>query len=249
MYNLLISLAVAGLAFGVGAAMGQWVYGFAPAMLVLPVVYFLLARRTGQQLEAIMTRAGVELQAGRLKQARDIIETGYALGKWQFLIEQQIHAQLGALEFMQRRYKQARPLLEKAWKRNWQAQGMLAILDARSGKHDEAFARLDKAALLAKREPMYWGLTCWLLLDAKRVDDAQRKVVEGLETVENSKALKELQTAIANDKMKRFRWDRAFGQGWYQFFPEQAQAGQTRGGPAANDPRMRGRKTFPQPRR
>ncbi len=248
MYNLLISLGVAGLAFGIGAAMGQWVYGFAPAMLVLPVVYFLLARRTGQQLEVIMTRAGAELQAGRLKPAREIIETGYALGPWQFLITQQIHAQLGALEFMQRNYKQARPLLEKAWKRNWQAQGMLGILDARAGKHDEALVRLGKASLLAKREPLYWALTCWLLLDAKRVDEAQRKVVEGLETVENSKSLKELQTAIANDKLKRFRWDRAFGQTWYQFFPEQAQA-QAQRGQAANDPRMRNRKTFPQPRR
>lgn len=248
MYNLLISLAVAGLAFGIGAAMGQWVYGFAPALLVLPVVYFLLARRTGQQLEAIMTKAGAELQQGRIKQARETIEAGYALSPWQFLIEQQINAQLGALEYMQRHYKKARPLLEKAWKRNWQAQGMLAVMDARAGKHDEAIARLDKAALLAKREALYWGLIVWLLLNAKRVDEAQRKVVEGLDVVENSKALKELQTAIANQKMKRFKWDRVFGQSWYQFFPESAQQAAMRG-PSANQPNMHGRKTYPQPRR
>ena len=247
MYNLLISLGVGAAAFGLGALGGKWVYGFAPAMLVAPVVFFFLARRSGKQLEAIMAKAMVELQDGRAKAAKDAIKSGYPIGKWQFLVEKQINAQLGALEYVQRNYRAARPLLEKAWSRNWQAQGMLAVIDARDKKHDEAIARLDKASFLGKKEPVMWALWVWLLLDAKQTVEAQRKVAQAVNDCESNKTLKELQSAIANDKMKRFKWGKVFGQAWYQFFPEQVPV--QRGQSAANHPSMRGRKTFPAPRR
>ena len=38
MYNLLIALAIAAAAFAVGwASVGNWIAGFAPAMLLLPI--------------------------------------------------------------------------------------------------------------------------------------------------------------------------------------------------------------------
>ncbi|HJN73309.1 MAG TPA: hypothetical protein QGF58_05175 [Myxococcota bacterium] len=247
MYNLLIALGVGVLAFGLGTLGGKWLYGFAPAMLVAPAVYFFLARRSGKQLEAIMAKAMNELQDGRVKVAKETIASGYPLGKWQFLISKQIHAQLGALEYIQKNYKQARPLLEKAWSRNWQAQGMLAVIDARDKKHDEAIARFEKATFLGKKEPVMWALWVWLLLDAKRVEAAMKKAAEAVETCESNKTLKELQAAIANDKMKRFKWGKVFGQSWYQFFPDQVPV--QRGASPANHPNMRGRKTYPHPRR
>lgn len=245
MYNLLITLGLAAVAFGLGALGGQWYYGFAPAMLVAPAAYFFLARRSGKQLEAVMAKAMDDLQKGRLEAARETITKGYALGKWQFLVEKQIHAQLGALEYIQRNYKKARPLLEASWSRNWQAMGMLAVMDAKQGKHDAAIERFDKASLLAKKEPIMWGVAVWLLLDAKRTDDAMRKAAEGVEALDGNAKLKELQAAIANKKVKRFKWGKVFGQGWYQFFPEQVpqQRGQ-----AANQQNPHGRKTFPAPR-
>ena len=65
---------------------------------------------------------------------------------------------------------------------------------------------------------------------------------EGIEITEGSAPLKELQTAIANDRVKRFKWDKAFGQTWYQFFPEQMPVQQMQ------QQAQSGRKTFPQPR-
>jgi len=247
MYNLLIALGVGAAAFGLGALGGQWYYGFAPAMLVMPVVYFVLARRSGKQLEALMQRAMGELQDQRVDAAKATIQSGYSLGRWQFLIEKQINAQLGALEYMQGNKKAARGLLEKAWVRNWQAQGMLAVLDARAKKHDEGLKRFEKATFLGKKEPVMWALWVWLLLDAKRTEDAQRKIAEAVTTCEANKNLKELQSAIANDKVKRFKWGKVFGQSWYQFFPDQIP--RQRGVQPANHPGMRGRKTYPHPRR
>lgn len=246
MYNLLIALGVSLLVFGLGALTGEWYYGIAPALLVGLPLYFVLMRRTGQQVEAIMATAVSQLQTGRLKEAKATIESARPLGKWQFLIEAQIDGQLGTLEYMQRNWKAARPLLEKAWARNWQAMAMLAILDHKDKKLDEGLARLDKAELLAKKEPLFWGVQAYLLLKAKRTEDAQRKVADGLESVEAIKPLKDLQTAIANDKMRRFDWGKTFGQGWYQFFPDQYP--QPTAGRGRGVPQQRNRKSFPQPR-
>ena len=245
MYNLLIALGVSLLAFSLGALTGEWYYGIAPALLVGLPLYFVLMRRTGKQVEAIMATAVSQLQTGRVKEAKATIESARPLGRWQFLIEAQIDGQLGTLEYMQRNWKAARPLLEKAWARNWQAMAMLAVLDHKDKKLDAGLARMEKAELLAKKEPLFWGIQAYLLLKAKRTEDAQRKVAEGLESVEATKPLKELQTAVANDKMRRFDWGKTFGQGWYQFFPDQYPQ------PTAGRqgvPQQRNRKSFPQPR-
>lgn len=242
MYNLLISLGAGLAAFGLGALFGRWYYGFAPAMLVAPTVYFFLARRTGQQVEAIMKRAVSKLQTGKMDAAKAIMEEARPLGKWQLLVEAQIDGQLGALEYMQRRPKAARPLLEKAWKRNWQAQAMLAILDSKEGKVESGINRLDKAKLLARKEVLFWAIQAWLHIKAKDTDEAMRRLNDGIEAAENPAALKQLHGAIQNGRMKRFDWGKTFGQGWYQFFPEQYPAARNQPVPGG----FRGGRGYPQ---
>jgi hypothetical protein len=242
MYNLLISLGVASVAFLLGFAGGQWYYGFAPALIVFPVVYFLLARRTGKQVEAIMAKAMSELQTQRMDAAKETMRSALVLGRWQFLVGQQIYAQMGALEYVQRKPKAAREHLEKAWSRNWQAQAMLAVLDAKKGDHPAGIKRLGKARLFARKEPVFWGILSWLHLRNKDPDTAMTTVKEGIDVTDGAKPLKELDAAIANDRVKRFKWDKVFGQSWYQFFPEQMPMQRMQA--AAN----KGRKTFPQPR-
>ncbi|MCB9744842.1 MAG: tetratricopeptide repeat protein [Alphaproteobacteria bacterium] len=248
MYNLLITLGVGAAAFGLGALFGRWTYGVAPALLIMPVVYFVLARRTGAQLEAIMKRAMVELQARRIDEGTAILRSALPLGRWQFLVTQQINAQLGALEYMQQNYEVARPLLEKAWSRNWQAAAQLAVLDARDGDYEGAVARLDKAQLLARKEPLYWAVSAWVLVEGKRADEALQWLGKGLEIIEENQPLTELRKAIANDKLKRFKWGRVFGQGWYQFFPDQVPGAANMKEQAARMGYQRGGRTYPAPR-
>ena len=58
MYNLLIALAAGSAAF-----MGGWLFvntvvsGIIPGTLVLFITYFMLARRTGRKLQALMEQA------------------------------------------------------------------------------------------------------------------------------------------------------------------------------------------------
>lgn len=222
MYNILIATGLAAVAFAIGALGGKWYYGFVPALLVFSVAYTLLVRRIVKQFEGTMQSVQESIMRQDIKGAQAALEAALPLGKWQILVTQQIYAQLGTLEFLQRNYKAARPLLEKSWKRNWQAQGMLATLDARDGKREEGIKRLEKARTLARKEPLLWALMSYHHLEGGDRDAALAAVNNGLAAVPESKALKELQAAIANDRMKKFKWDRAFGEPWLQFFPEQA---------------------------
>ena len=183
-----------------------------------------------------------------IKAARAELEAALPLGKWQILITQQIYAQLGGLEFIQRNYKAARPLLDKAWTRNWQAQGMLASLDAREGKVEEGIERLTKAKLLAKKEPLMWALLAYFQLEAGQRDAALATLNESQKFVPDAKALKELKAAVANDRMKKFKWDKHFGEPWFQFFPEQAFRRATRAHKQQIIQARRGA-NIPQPRR
>lgn len=221
MYNLLISLGIATVLFVLGwVVAGTWVAGFVPAILGLGIAYFLLARRSGKQLEALLKRAMVEFEQGRVERGRAIVEEGFALGKWQFLVKEQLHAQLGALAYMQRDFKTARTHLEQAWSRHWQSQAMLAALEHRDGEHEAALARMDKAKGAGGKDAVFWALWVWYAYSAKDKDKALKVVNQGLDQVKDSPGLKALADVIRNDKRLKTNIFRAFQPAWYQYFPE-----------------------------
>ena len=245
MYNLAIALGIAVLAYALTAAVAGWLAGFVPGLLAAGIAYYLLARRTGQQLEALMQKAGEALQGGRIDEGRAIIEQGFALGKWQFLVAEQLHAQLGAIDYLQRRFDKARPHLEKSWSRNWMSQAMLACVDHREGKHDAALARMEKTVGPGEKDPTFWALYCWLAMEAGDTDRALRVVSQGLGKTGNSAALSALADSLRNKKrVKPQKLFTPFAPGWYQFFPEHM--------PPAQMAQMAGVKApgyaYPQPR-
>ena len=242
MYNLLISIGIAALAFLLGWLGGNtWVAGIFPAFVALLISYFLLARRTGRQLEAIMQRAMAEAdalkpeklaalaqrtrsekvvreaQTAALKKIRAAMMEGFALAPWQFLVASQLHAQIGALDYQEGNYADARKHLEKAWSRNWMAQVQLAAMDWRDGKRAEARARLEKARGGGEKEALYWGVSAWMALESDDKDKALQLLGEGLKKLPGNKPLSEMADAVRNQK--RFQ-ARVFGDAWYQFFPE-----------------------------
>ena len=244
MYNLLIALAAGTLGFVLGGIFGSWIQGIIPALLVFPVVYVLLARRTGKKVEAIMRQAVAELESGRSDNCRRIMEKALDLAPWQFLLQQQVKTQLGALEYMQRNFKAARPLLENSWARNWQAMGMLAAIDLREGRSKDAVQRLVKCHKHGKKDAVMWGLYAYACVQCGDVDEALAVTNKGLGVLDESRPLKELKSALANQRVKRFKWGRVFGQSWLQFFPEQASMKHAQAMAGA-----RKRKTYPMPRR
>ncbi|MEL6346918.1 MAG: hypothetical protein AAFV53_27645 [Myxococcota bacterium] len=234
MYNLLISVAISVALFGVGfATTGEWVAGVIPGTIALGVTYFLLMRRTGRQLEVIMNTAMGEFQKMQqpmsaeqqrineqhMARGKEILESGLALAPWQFLIAEQIEAQLGSLAYMKMDYAAARPHLEKSWTRNWQAQTMLALLDFREGKNEDALARLGKQTGNGGKDPTFWAVYATVAYRAKEKDIALRAINEGLEKNEGSDLLQTLADQLRNKKPLT---PEMMGQPWLQFFPEDA---------------------------
>lgn len=218
MYNLLIALGIGLVGFIAGwLATGSLIAGILPLLLASGVAYFLLARRSGRQLEAIFLRASAALEAQKIDEARAIFDEGFALDKWQFLIGAQIHAQLGSIDYLQRNYKEARPHLEKAWVRHWPAVAMLAVMDFRDKKFAEALARFEKAEGPGGGDALFWGLYIWVAAESGDKERALRIADQALKKHGSSEGLKDMADALRNQKRLKFR---AFGQTWYQFFPE-----------------------------
>jgi tetratricopeptide (TPR) repeat protein len=242
MINLLIAIVSATAAFLVGMLVaGHWIAGFLPGILVLFILYFVLARRTSNQLQAIMETAGKAIQRQKVDEARRILETARPLGRWQFMVEGQIEAQLGALAYLERDWKRARAHLDKAFSRNWMAQGMLASMDLREKNAEKGVERMEKASSFAKKESLYWGLYAYILAESKQQDQALEVLARGLKVMPDNEGLKGLQKAISN-KRRKLKMGSLFGNQWYTFFPEQFPVRRYQ------NAAMQGR-GFPQPRR
>jgi hypothetical protein len=221
MINLLIAIGSASAAFILGMTVAaHWIAGFLPGLLVLVIVYFLLARRTSGKLQALMELAGKAIQRQKLDEARRVLEAGRPLGRWQFLVEGQIEAQLGALAYLERDWGRARAHLLKAFSRNWMAQGMLAAMDFREKQADVGLERLEKASGFAKKESLFWGLYAYILAETKQQDKALEVLARGLKVMPDNAGLKGLQQAISN-KRRKLKMGNLFGNNWYTFFPEQ----------------------------
>lgn len=261
MYNILIASGIALAAYCLGAWVAGWIAGFVPALLALVIAWVLLARRTGRQVEVVVKAAMTVLQAGKVDEARAMLEAALPLGKWQILVAQQIHGQIGALDYIQAvglgvqrqltaakaKYAVARDHLEKSWSRDWRSRALLAALHHREGRPDDAVKVLEGATAGGKKEAIFWGLYGFVLNEARKRDEALQVVGRGLRELPDAGPLKEMQEAMSNRKRPSMR---VFGDGWYQFFPEDIPQEQLRQMQGANSqPKPRPQKTWPQPRR
>ncbi|MBM4391124.1 MAG: hypothetical protein FJ090_08385 [Deltaproteobacteria bacterium] len=231
MYNLLIAGGASLLGYGLGAWAAGWIAGFVPALLVFIAAFFFLARRTGKQVETIFKLAMEQLQGGQMAVARATMESALPLGRWQILVEKQVEAQLGGLDYleacsmmMQRqvtasreRFASAKAHLQKSWNRDWRARAMLAACQHRENDTNGADKTLAAAEGPASNEALFFGVWAYILNEARRRDEALQVVGRGLKGSPKSAGLIAVQEAMQNRKKPDFK---AFGEPWYQFFPE-----------------------------
>lgn len=102
--------------------------------------------------------------------------------------------------------------------RNWQGPGMLAAMEFREGKKDEALERMNKCKSIGKTDPLFWGAYAWMLHQNNRESDALIAANEGLAKNEGSAPLKRMVDSISNKKEIDTL---AFGMLWFSIFPEQ----------------------------
>lgn len=243
MYNSLIALGAAVVAFALGFWAAGWIAGILPALLAFGVVWALLARRTGRQVQALQPKIMEAMQNQRFDEARAIVQGAMELGKWQFLVREQLEMMLGNFDYlegamakMQRQitasqqhlaaarghFEQACP---KGWRGQllgWQGRAMLACVLHRQGDNAGALEQLKTAsmaqgALAGKPDPIFWGLYAWMLNEQHKRDEALQVVGKGLVDHPKAKGLLEMQEAFTNRKRPSML---VWGEAWYQFFPE-----------------------------
>lgn len=248
MYNLLISLGIAAAVYvAVAVAMSPF-SAILPAMLVLTIAMFLMARRTTKQVQAELTDLMALLQKQRIDDAKKKIQDiSDKYGRWQFLLEGQMAAQLGMLDYVQMKWDLALPQLEKGRFRNWSAEVCIGAIHFRRGRKEKAWESFDKAAGTAKKESIIYLVWATLLSRDGHRDKALEVVNRGLAATPDSAVLKTLLSNIANKRKVKIR---ALPDMWFQFFPEdmvkkmqgRGQVGVAAGGRmVAPPPRARGK--------
>jgi tetratricopeptide (TPR) repeat protein len=220
--NLLLSLA-AGLAgfllfflTGIVHAWGSVLPGVAAAV----GAYILLARRTGKQLEAVMATAQKEMMARKPDKAVAALEQAFSLARWQFGVASSLHANIGVLLYVQKKFDESEPHLRKSRStllKLWQAQAMLAAQMFRKKQFDEMEKIFDAAMRGNKNETLLYAVYAWCENQRGEKKRAIEILQKGVQENPSDEKLKTLLQRSQNDK--RLKLD-SWGELWWQFWLE-----------------------------
>lgn len=221
----------------------------------------------------------IELQSKQRNEVREVLRSALQFEKWQFLVKENVYAQLGMIDYqegieanmMQRpneareKFSAARGNLEQAWNptlssllRDWRSRALLAVVLHRETKPAEAAKVMADSESTGSAEPMFWGLWAFILHQGQKADEAMQVVGRGITANPSSESLKKLQAMLTNKQKLDMS---VFGDAWYQFFPEDIPqekriemaraAGMEVPDPTAQRPANRPipKKTYPHPRR
>jgi len=220
--NLLLSIA-AGLAgfllfflTGIVHAWGSVLPGVAAAV----GAYILLARRTGKQLEAVMATAQKEMMARKPDKAVAALEQAFSLARWQFGVASSLHANIGVLLYVQKKFDESEPHLRKSRStllKLWQAQAMLAAQMFRKKQFDEMAKIFDAALRGNKNETLLYAVYAWCENQRGEKKRAIEILQKGVQENPSDEKLKTLLQRAQNDK--RLKLD-SWGELWWQFWLE-----------------------------
>jgi tetratricopeptide (TPR) repeat protein len=217
MLNLVISLA-AGLLVGVLVAVTTRLgvaAAIIPGTVVAIAAYLVLVRRTWKQLEVIFDGVQKEIQAQRAEKALQLLQAGFRLAPWQFLVASQLHSNIGILHFVKGDTEAALPHLEKSFTRNWIARAMLAV--ARYKARDVAGATrvFEEAVKVNKKEGLLWQVYAWVL--EKEGRHAEAVAVLGRAAAANPGDEKVQGSLQALQNGKKLKLGKLYAEQWFQF--------------------------------
>ncbi|MFT6145204.1 MAG: hypothetical protein ACJAZO_004144 [Myxococcota bacterium] len=219
MYSIFAAVGAAAIAFVLVSLLMNPVAAMVPAVLAMGIVGILLLRRATNGAQVALAPMQALMQDGKIEEVDALlVEAQNKWGKWMPTLTGQLHAQRGMLDYVRQKWDDALPKLQKGKWRNWMAQGCIASIHYRRGDKETAFTMYAGATKAGKKEPLAWIVRSVMLNKDGKRDEALTAVNEGLTHIPGNRQLLDLQQRIANKK----RIDTArFGQGWYQFFPEE----------------------------
>jgi tetratricopeptide (TPR) repeat protein len=220
MYNLAIALGAlvaTFLLFFFGVHLSA-ISSLAPTIIVGATVYFLLARRTLREVEAIQTDAQKEFMAKRIDVGLARLNDAFKLAPWQFLVSSQVHGQVGAVLYMMKRFDEAKPHLEKSFVRQGQVRAMLGALHYMNKDYEKMTKTFEDAAAYNKKDGFLWSVYAWCLDKSGQRDRALEALGRGLKESPSDEKMQANQLALQNKERMRMK---AYGQEWWAFHLEQ----------------------------
>lgn len=222
MINLVLSILAGGVVFGLSFATGRIHPGLCALLGIvgLGAAYFFLARRSGRQLEAVMGEAQKEMMARKPERAVEALRKAFVLSRWQFGIASSLHANIGVLLYVQKKFDEAEPHLRKSTgtlMRLWQAQAMLAAIVYRKKQYPEMEKIFERALGGSKTETLLYAVYAWCEHQRGEKKKAIEILTRGAEENKSDEKLKALLQRAQNDK--RLKLD-GWGEQWWQFWLE-----------------------------
>jgi tetratricopeptide (TPR) repeat protein len=217
--NLALSLLSGAFTLVVVLLLTHWTLGYLilPAIAGFAVAFFLLNRRVSTRVQALMATVQKDLQAGRVEKAMELLQTGFALAPWQFMLGAQLHGALGVLLYARKDFDEALPHLKRAFFRDWQAQATLGALYFQRKDYSAMTEAFEKAVKAGKKEGMAWSINAFCLQKAGDQAKAQQILARAVETNPSDERLKTNFANVQNNKKIKMR---AYEPAWYQFHLE-----------------------------
>lgn len=228
MINLLLALAG-----GAAVTVLFKVLGFSlgpsllPGILVLAGLYVVLGRRSFMQLQKLLQQVQAELssmspnkkeQQVKADKAIKLLESGLPLGRWQFLLEGEVHGQIGMIKYLFKDYEGAMASFLKTGPRNYFARAMQGAILFQKKDFPGMEKSFEDAVKHGKKEGLMWAAYAWCLLQNKESDKALKVLARGVEANPSDEKLKTALTAVQNDKrLKMKAWEPM----WWQLGLEQ----------------------------
>ena len=218
MFNLLIAVGVGFLvAVAIKLAGFSLIAGIIPGTFVMIGVFIYLGRRTFLQLQAVMTQVQAELssmtanpkeQKVKADKAVKMLESALPLGRWQFLVESEVHGQIGTIKYLFKDHDGALDAFKKTNGRNYIAKAMQGAIWFQRKQYPEMEACFEEAVKNGKKEGLMWAAYAWCLTQNKESDKALSVLSRGVAINPSDEKLKKALTDLQNDKrLKMKAWE------------------------------------------
>ncbi len=207
MVYLLLAIGVAAVVFTpFYLVFNSWIAALFPAVVAFVVTYILLARRSSKQVETLGPEVNKALTGKRTEQAIKILEDAKHRTRHQFLMGRILDAQIGMIHYAHRQDGEAaRPYLEHAHARNWQAMAMLGAHLYKKKDYAAMEKVFEKACKKNKKTGMIWATHAWCEWKRGEKNKAMAILSRGIKHAPDDERLKSNLLALQNDKKMKMR--------------------------------------------
>ncbi len=245
MRNLIMAILAGAAIFGILFATKLLGLGesIVPGVIVAAIAYFVLARRTFKQVEAVFAEASNHLQSmpPRIDAAIATMQKAYVYAPAQFGVRSQIDTQIGVMYYLQQDFNKALPYLEKSLKfGHWLGGAMLGVLYYKKKNNEQMKATFEIVTRKAKKQGLVWNLYAYLLSQLGENERAQAVLAQGVRETKGDAKVAESLLAVQNGKKIKMK---GYKEQWYQFHLERppVQYAQGPGGARMDRSSFRGR--------